>query len=220
MDKGQGHSLASTLRRQFLAGILVVLPLGATIVILLWIFQYVDGFLQPLFLLFLGRTLPGAGFVGAVILIYLVGLITSNVLGKRMVIYGQSLVARVPVVRPIYTTIKQISESFSKPGEAGFRETVLVEYPRKGMVALAFVTNETIDANGKKLLNLYVPTSPNPTSGFLQIVADEEVIHTGIPINEAMKSIISLGTVCHPEITALMANAFKKDGGTSVSPSR
>lgn len=199
-----GKEILGTVRKQFLAGILVALPIGATILILLWIFQYVDNILRPIFAYFLGHYVPGMGFVAVVVLIYLIGLLASNVAGKEVIRYAQSLVSRVPVVRSIYTTIRQIFESFSSSRSTAFRETVLVEFPRKGMYALAFVTNYM--PSEKNLISIYVPTTPNPTSGFLEFIPEDEVIHTTIPVDQAMKTIISGGTLTQPEIGVRLHN--------------
>ncbi len=188
---------------QFLAGILVLAPIGATALILIWIFVSIDNILQPLLRLFLGHSITGIGFGIAVALIYVTGLVASNIGGKRLVRYGQSLLSRVPIVRPLYTTLKQILESFSPTGQAGFMQTVLVEFPRKGMRSIGFITNELPSQSGKKLLNIYIPTAPNPVSGFLQVLSEDEVIRTNIPINEAMKMIISAGKISPQELQTI-----------------
>ena len=192
--------LGKKLRKQFLTGALVMVPIGATILILVWIFVTIDNILQPVIMLILGRTVPGVGFGITIVLIYLAGVIASNVGGRRLVHYGESLLARVPVVRQLYTSIKQILESFSAPGKTGFMQVVLVEFPRKGMRTIGFITNESPDKSGKKLLSIFIPTSPNPTSGFLQIVREDEVIRTDIAVDEAMKMVISAGKVSPEEI--------------------
>lgn len=194
--------LGRKLRTQFLAGILTVVPIGATILILVWIFNTIDSILhlQPLIEGILGRPVPGVGFGITILLIYLVGVIVSNVLGRRLLHYGESLVTRIPMVRQLYTGIKQILESFSTPSKTGFMQVVLVEFPRKGMRTLGFVTNESTDKSGKKLLNIFIPTAPNPTSGFLQIARESEVIRTDISVDDALKMVISAGRVSVKEI--------------------
>ncbi len=192
--------LSGAMRRQFLAGMFIVLPLGATILILVWVFQYVDSLLRPLMIILFGRTVPGLGFAFAIVLVYLIGLLASTVIGTQLIRFGQSLVSQVPVVKPVYSTMRQISESFSNSGSKAFKETVLVEYPRKGVWAIAFTTGEVPGCGENRLISIYVPGSPNPTSGFLQILREDEVIRTCIPVNEAMKSVISVGMMCHPDI--------------------
>lgn len=192
--------LSKKLRTQFLTGILVLAPIGITLWILVWIFVFIDNILQPVLNLLFGRPIPGVGFGIVIILIYLAGLVAGNIGGKQLIEFAHSVVARVPVVRPLYFSIKQILESFSETGKTVFTQVVLVEFPRRGMRTIGFVVSETLDKAGKKLLSIYVPGSPNPTSGFLQIMSETEVIRTNIPVNEAMKMIISVGKVMPQDI--------------------
>lgn len=195
--------LGRKLRTQFLAGILIVVPIGATILILVWIFNQIDSILhlQPLIERMLGRPVPGVGFGITILLIYLVGVTASNVLGRRLLRYGESLVTRIPMVRQLYSGIKQIFESFSTPSKTGFMQVVLVEFPRKGMRTIGFITNESLDKSGKKLLNIFIPTAPNPTSGFLQIARESEITRTNISVDDALKMVVSAGRVSPPEVT-------------------
>jgi uncharacterized membrane protein len=188
------------LRRQFIAGIIVSIPLGATIIILVWIFNTIDNILQPLITAIWGHTIPGVGFGVTVLLIYLVGVIASNVLGKRLIHYGDSLLTRIPIFNQIYSGIKQIVDSFSSLDKTTFMHVVLVEFPRKGMRTIGFVTNETKDESGQKLVNVLIPNSPNPMSGFMEIVREEEVIRTKIPVDQALKMIVSAGRMIPEEM--------------------
>jgi len=189
------------LRAHFLAGILITVPLGITVWVFHWIFTGVDGFLQriainPIF----GRDIPGVGFAITVVLIYLVGVIASNVLGRRLLRYGESALERVPVARHVYTGIRQILRSFSEPHKTGFMQVVLIEFPRRGTRTLGFITNEETDETGKKLINVFIPTSPNPTSGFLQIVEEDEIIRTSLSVDDALRMVVSGGRVSPKEV--------------------
>lgn len=185
--------IGKRLRTQFIAGILVVVPIGASIFVLGWIFQAIDGILQPLISAIWHRTIPGVGFATTVVVIYLVGVIASNIVGKRLVRYGESLLARVPVFRHLYTGVRQVLEGFATPDKTGFMQVVLVEFPRKGIRAIGFITNELTDRSGEKLLSVFIPTAPNPTTGFLQIMREEEVVQTGISVEDALKMVVSAG---------------------------
>ena len=198
-------SLGKKLRTQFLAGILIIVPIGATILILVWIFTAIDNILQPVISSMLGRVIPGVGFGITIVLIYLVGVIVSNVVGRKLLRYGESLLRRVPVVRQLYTGIKQILESFSAPGKTGFMQVVLAEFPRKGMKTIGFITNESTDKSGKKLLNIFIPTAPNPTSGFLQIAREGEIIRTDISVDDALKMIVSAGRMLPEEVSSKLS---------------
>jgi uncharacterized membrane protein len=189
------------LRTQFGAGILVVVPIGVALLILVWLFTYIDNIAQPVAVWLLGHTIPGLGFGILALLIYLTGVVATNIIGKKLIRYGESLLARVPLFRYLYTGIKQIMESFVTPREGGFLRVVLVEFPRKGMRSIGFVTNESRVESGEKLLNVYIPTTPNPTSGFLEIVRESEVIRTSISIEDALRMVVSAGKVSVQEVT-------------------
>ncbi|MFC2059742.1 DUF502 domain-containing protein [Chloroflexota bacterium] len=185
---------------QFGTGIITIVPIVATIWILYWIFIAVDNVLQPLIRSVWGYTVTGVGFGIAIVLIYLVGVIASNVVGKRLIRYGESTLPWMPIVRQLYTGIKQILESFTTSGETGLMQPVLIEFPKKGMRALGFVTSELCDEPGKKLLTVFIPTSPNPTSGFLEIVGEDKIIRTNITVENAFKMIVSAGRVSPKEV--------------------
>ncbi|MFC2072105.1 DUF502 domain-containing protein [Chloroflexota bacterium] len=193
--------LGRQLRKQFLTGALAVVPLTVTILVLVWVFTTIDGYLQPVIKPILGRSIPGVGFGVTIVLIYLVGVIASNVFGKRLISYGESLVARVPLVRPLYTGVKQLMDSFSTPGKTGFIQTVLVEFPRKDIWTIGFITKELRAQSGETQLNIFVPTSPNPMSGFLQIVGEGEVIRTDISVESALGMVVSAGKISPQEVS-------------------
>ncbi len=193
--------LGKKLRTQFGTGILIVVPIGVTILILVWIFITLDNILQPIIRSIWGRTVPGVGFGVTIVLIYLAGVIASNIIGRRVIHYGESLLVKVPVVRQLYAGIKQILEGFSKPGKTGFMQVVLVEFPKEGMRAIGFITNESYDKSGERLLNVFIPTSPNPTSGFLEIVTEDKVIRTNISVDDALKMVVSAGRVSLQEVS-------------------
>jgi len=193
------------LRAQFIAGILVVVPIVIAILILVWLFNYIDGIAQPVAQSVLGRTIPGLGVAILVLLIYLTGLVMTSLIGKRLIRYGESLLARVPLFRYLYIGIKQIMEAFAAPRESGFVQVVLVEFPKQGMRAIGFVTSESRVESGEKLLNVFIPTSPNPTSGYLEIVRESDVIRTNISIDDALKMVLSGGKVSLREVTDRLA---------------
>jgi uncharacterized membrane protein len=195
-----GDRWLKRLRDQFMAGILVVVPVGAAILILIWVFTTIDNILQPIIRAIAGHNIPGVGFGVTVVLIYVTGLIARNVIGRRLIRYGDAIMAKVPLFRGLYTGIRQILESFSAPNKTGFMHVVLVEFPRKGIRALAFVTNEITDSSGKKMLSVLIPTSPNPTSGFLQIVREEDIVRTNISVEDALKMVVSAGRMTPVEV--------------------
>jgi uncharacterized membrane protein len=189
------------LRVQFGAGILVIVPIIITILILVWLFGYIDNIAQPVAKSLLGRTIPGLGFALTVVLIYLTGVVATSVIGKRLIGYIESLLARLPLFRYLYTSIKQIMVSFTTSDETKFLQVVLVEFPKKGMRVLGFVTSESPVESGEKLLTVFIPTSPNPTSGYLEIVRENDIIRTNISIDDALKMVLSAGKVSLKEVT-------------------
>lgn len=191
------HRLIGALRRHFLAGILVVVPLGIAIWILVWVFTSIDNILQPIIEGRLGHPIPGLGFGIAIVLIYLIGIVAENIIGGKLIRFGESLLARVPLFRQVYTGAKQVVEGLSGAGvnKAAFREVVFVEFPREGMQTIAFITSEIIEKSGNKLFTIYVPTAPLPTSGYLVIVTEDKLIRTNIPVDEAIKMVISSGMI-------------------------
>ena len=195
--------LRKKVRTSFIAGVIVVVPIAATVLILRWLFLYIDGILglQELTERFLGYSVPGLGVAMTIVLIFVTGMIATSVAGKRLVDYGESLLARVPLFRYLYTGIKQIMVSFAAPGESRFLQVVLVEFPKKGMRVIGFMTSEASTPSGEKLLTVFIPTSPNPTSGYLEIVRESEVIRTNISIDDALKMVLSAGKVSLKEVT-------------------
>jgi len=169
--------------------------------ILVWLFNYIDNIAQPVAESLLGRTIPGLGLGILVLLIYLTGLVATSLIGSRLIRYGESLLARVPLFRYLYTGIRQILQSFTSPREGGFLQVVLVEFPKKGMRAIGFVTSESRVESGEKLFSVFIPTSPNPTSGYLEIVRENDIIKTDISVDDALKMVLSAGKVSLQEVT-------------------
>jgi len=198
MEKKRGVSWGApgrTMRRHFLLGIIVFVPIVITVLIFIWAFNAVDGILQPTIRYFWGQSITGLGVLALILLILLAGFIASNIIGKRLIRYLESLVSRIPLVSQLYRGIKEIVLSFSGSSKARFMEVVLVEFPRKGIKAIGFVTNKHETKSGETFSHVFIPTSPNPTSGFLEIVKDDEITRTNMSVDDALKLIISVGKV-------------------------
>ncbi len=193
------------LRAWFFVGILVVVPLGATVLILIWVFERIDGILKPVVNHFWGRYVPGIGFGVTIVLIFIAGVLASSILGRRMARWWDSLLRRMPLIRPIYTVIRQILEGFSTTESSGFLKVVLVDYPRTGMKAIGFVTSEFSDESAHKMYNVFIPTSPNIASGFLRIVSADEVTRTDLSVDDAVKLLVSLGRTMPADIGEKLA---------------
>jgi uncharacterized membrane protein len=194
-----------------IAGLVVTVPIGLTIWIFAWLFTQIDQLLRPLVKLVFGREIVGVGFGVIVIVVLIVGAIATNNLGKRIIRWGESLLGKIPITRTIYDGIRQIIQSFSDPGKTGFMQVVMVQYPRKGVYTIGFVTNEHVDQAGKKLVNVFVPNSPNPMTGFLHIFDDADVIRTSITIEEGLKMVVSAGRMSPKNVGDKMVQAKNDD---------
>ena len=188
-----GEGMRKQLRKSFFTGLLVVIPIGATIYILIFLTSLLNDLLPFSFLPY------GTGIVLTIILITLVGFMTTNLIGKRLIEVGEQFIFRIPLVKNVYAAVKQISDAMlSSPGKK-YRRVVLIEYPRKGIYTLAFVTGVAKGEIQKKtqsnVINLFLPTTPNPTSGFYLMVSENDVIDLDISVEDAFKLLISGGMV-------------------------
>jgi uncharacterized membrane protein len=199
--------IGRNLGAKFSIGLVTAVPVGVTVWVLWWGFNTIDNVLQPFIKTIWGHTIPGAGFGVTVVLIYLIGILASNVIGKRLIRYGESALPWMPVVRQLYTGIKQIMESFSVPTKTRRMHPVITEFPRKGMKVIGFVTNEVPTEGKKKFVTVFIPTSPNPTSGYLQIVAEDEIIRTDMSVESALKMVVSAGKVLPEEVVSILSEA-------------
>lgn len=192
------------LRAWLIAGLLVWLPIAATIVVIRFIVNVMD---MTLVLLppawrpehLLGIYIPGFGLILAIVVLLGTGFALTNIAGRRLVSYWEGLLARIPLVRSVYSGAKKVSETLLMPTGKSFRRVLLIEYPRKGIWCLGFQTTselgEVQQKTGKHVLGVFIPTTPNPTSGFIVMVPDEDTIELEMSVDEAIRMIISLGVV-------------------------
>jgi uncharacterized membrane protein len=200
--------LSRQLGAKFGIGIITIVPFAATIWILYEIFIRIDDILQPVITAIWGHHIPGVGFAATLIIILLVGLIASNFIGRRLIQYAERAIPGMPIVQQLYTGIKQTLESFSASRSPNHMEPVLIDFPREGTLAIGFITSELHDESGKKLFVVFIPNSPNPTSGFLRVVKEAEITRTSVSIQNALKMVVSAGAVVPEEISdALFARS-------------
>jgi uncharacterized membrane protein len=197
------------LRDTFLTGLFVFIPIAITVWIVIWLLAFVNNLVLPyLRFVFPIPDIPGIGILVTVLLIFVIGLVAQNYFGKKLILLWDSIVNRIPLVRSIYIAVKQLMENLFNPkGKGKFKETVLVEFPRKDMYSIGFVANKILLDNELYYL-VYVPTAPNPTSGYTVFVKKDEVMHTDLTVEEATKIILSGGIVAKEQIKSLL-----KDGG-------
>ena len=197
----------------FLTGMFIALPLAITAFLILFLIRNIgtpvsDFVLMPLLERF-DKTIPTSGFGGilidffsmlvVVVIIAALGLLSQFIATRFLISISEKIINKIPLVGIIYRTAKQIVDTFSKQNKAVFQKVVLVEFPRKGVYSVGFMTSETqgeiASVNGEKMLNIFVPTTPNPTSGFLMAVPEKDIIFMNMSVGDAMKFIISGGAV-------------------------
>jgi uncharacterized membrane protein len=184
----------------FLRGLITLLPLLITIWLLYFIFSFLDSILGNIITLIAGRPIPGLGLVITVILIFLVGFFATYIIGAQLFKLGEELLSRVPIVKSIYFAVKQINDVlFMQKTAEEYRRACIVEYPRKGIWSLGFVTSDAsaeIEAKAKeKMINVFVANTPTPATGFLIVVPAREVILLDMKIEDAFKYIVSGGVL-------------------------
>lgn len=197
------------IRNYFLTGLVVAAPIGLTIWITRWFIDLIDTWFTPIIPAnyqpdnYLPFDIPGLGLLIAFVLLTLLGALTANIFGRTVLNMGERLVARMPVVRSIYGALKQIFETVISQSNASFREVGLIEYPRKGLYCLVFITTQTKceileRVEHDELVSVFLPTTPNPTSGYLLFVPKDDIQVLDMTIEEGAKMIISAGLVEPP----------------------
>ncbi len=198
--------LKITFKRKFIAGLFVTIPTLITIGVLIFLFKLIDGILGPIYDLFFGRRIAGLGFITAILLIFFVGVISTNVIGKRILAYIEQALLHIPVFKSIYIAIKQLVDAFSPQNRAAFKEFVVVEYPRKGVYAFGFLTKEcqiVKEGETKRLMAVYIPTN-NLYLGEVVLFEESCITYTNIHIDEGIKIILSGGIAAPTQIVSEM----------------
>jgi len=195
------------LRASFLTGLVIVAPAVLTVWLITTVVEFVDARVMPLIPQrfmpdqFTGFDIPGLGVVVALVFTLVVGWLAKGYIGRSLIQWSEDIVARMPVVRSIYNGLKQIAETVFAQGNTSFKRACLVEYPRKGIWAVAFVSTDTKGeiarkvADGTPMISVFLPTTPNPTSGFLLFVPEADVVPLDMSVEDAAKLIISAGLV-------------------------
>lgn len=204
--RGGRRTWLATLRADFLTGLAVVLPVGLTIGLVWWAIGFIDDKITPLVPdaynpeRFLGREVAGFGLAVFVVFTTLVGTLAKGMAGRQALRAGERVVDRLPVVRSLYNGLKQIAETVFAKSDNSFRQTCLVEYPKKGSWALAFVSTDVLgelpqQAGVPDLVAVFMPTTPNPTSGFLLFLPRRDIVPLDMSLEEGAKAVISAGLV-------------------------
>lgn len=220
------------LRNYFLTGLIIVGPVGITVYVIWWFVNLIDAWVKPwvpqayLPDTYLPFTVPGVGLIFSILGLMIIGALTANLFGRTLVSYGEMMLDRMPVVRNVYRALKQIFETVLSQSSSSFQKVGLIEYPRKGLYAIVFISTTTkgeIDVKvekGKTLLSVFLPTTPNPTSGFLLFVPERDVLILDMTVEEAAKLVISAGLVVpqqQKELAKLAKNG-KRGSKTVAEP--
>ncbi len=191
-----------SIKRYFFTGLLVVIPIWGTVLILQTLFAFLDGILGNFFSGLTGWDVPGLGIVMLVAVVLLAGVLTTNMVGQQLHQRWEAWVKSVPIVQGIYSTLKSVTDIISTQQKDNFRKVVMIQFPKDGCYCFAFVTGvvpeEMQHISSKRLINVYVPTAPNPTSGYYLVIPEDEAVSLSINVDDAMKMIISAGLYVPP----------------------
>ncbi len=195
-------------RRRMLTGLLLILPVYVTFFVVKFLFGFVGGTLSPVIrkvLQFYGVALPRSSldefiitFLGLIltfISLYFIGIFAANVVGKSIINYFENMLTKTPIIKSIYSSVKQIIHSISLPGKQAFKRVVLVDFPKEGTKSIGFVTGATKYNNEKKFITVFIPTTPNPTTGFIIFTTEEDVLDANLTVEEAFKILFSGGVL-------------------------
>lgn len=202
-------------RKRMLTGLLLILPVYVTFFVVKFLFGFVGGTLAPVIkkvLQFYGVALPKSsldefiitffGLILTFIALYFIGIFAANFVGKAIISYFENLLTKTPIIRTIYSSVKQIIHAVSLPGKQAFKRVVLVDFPKEGTKSIGFVTSDTQYNKEQKYITVFIPTTPNPTTGFLIFVTEDTVTDTTLTVEEAFKTLFSGGVLTPKDITA------------------
>ena len=192
------NSITQNFRSKIFAGLAALLPLYLTFFVIKFLFVTLEEMSDPILKRF-NLDIPGLGIILTVLLIYILGFLVTNFLGRKIFNIGERIVKKVPIVNMIYTTLKQITDTFTKGSTDAFEGAVYIEYPRLGLWTMAFISGESKTKNGVPYYHLFVPTTPNPTSGYFLMIPQADTVATGMSVEDGLKTIISGGLLAPEE---------------------
>ena len=192
------NSITQNFRSKIFAGLAALLPLYLTFFVIKFLFVTLEEMSDPILKRF-NLDIPGLGIILTVLLIYILGFLVTNFLGRKIFNIGERIVKKVPIVNIIYTTLKQITDTFTKGSTDTFEGAVYIQYPRQGLWTMAFISGESKTKDGVPYYHLFVPTTPNPTSGFFLMIPQADTVATGMSVEDGLKTIISGGLLAPDE---------------------
>lgn len=201
--------MGKKINKYFITGLIVLGPLGLTLLVVQWIIGAMDRLILGLLpdalhpTALVGRHIPGLGVLGTLVLVLLVGVLASNFFGRTLVSYSEWLFSHTPGVKGVYNLFKQMTDTLFGKEKTGFRKVVMIEYPRRGIWTVAFLTGNTVGElqrlHDQPMVNVFVPTTPNPTSGFFLLLPAADVVEMKMTVDEALKLVVSVGMVIPPD---------------------
>ncbi len=212
-EPGKRRTFVSFLRSRFVTGILVALPLVITLFFARFLFNLLDRWSYPISARLFGFSIPGLGAVLAILLIFGLGWLAHSVVGRRLLRLGENVIARVPVLGPVYVGTREVTRALSSERSRSFRRVVLIPYPIEGAWCLAFVTAEfdvQSDDGPRRMVSVFMPSTPNPTTGFYLIYPLERVRSTGLTVEAAARMVIS-GGILAPNPASILPSLSKED---------
>ncbi|MDA0988300.1 MAG: DUF502 domain-containing protein [Chloroflexi bacterium] len=198
--------IARHLRGTMVGGLLLLVPVIITYVVLKWLFDAIDGLLQPAIQEAFNRDVPGLGLLVLIVLLYVAGLVGGNFLGRRIIDLGRAMLLRIPIIGMVYSSAKQLIDALSGAESSSFRQVVMIEYPRKDAWTIGFLTGSTTDKDGNPLSIIYIPTAPTPNSGWVALIPDGDVFYTDLTVSTAMRLVLSGGIIAPSMITTSQAS--------------
>lgn len=191
------NNIKNWIKKRIITGLILLLPAAISLWIVIKIFRKIDGIFTPLINKTLGYPIPGVGFFLTLILIWMIGIIGTRVIGKRLFLWIDKFMLRIPIIKTIYSTTKQLVNAFELTKKLPFKQVILFEYPRRGILTIGFITGEADDRINCllpfKALNVFFVTTPNPTSGFLFFLSENDIIPLNMNVEDALKMVISGG---------------------------
>ncbi len=194
-----GGSIAALIRNRFISGLLIIVPLVISYQVIIFLFTKLDNILSPIVSRYLAYQVPGLGIAVTLLIILLVGFLAHSVIGSRLFRAWENLLVRLPVVRTIYSPAKQLLEAFTTSSETSFKRVALVEYPRKGVWVIGFLSQDVDLSDGGiegGFKAVFIPSTPTPFTGFMAMIPKEDIRQIEMPVEEAVKFLVSGGVAC------------------------
>ncbi len=188
------------IRKWFLSGIAILLPAGLTAFVLVWLFNLLDGILRSLITSIFGKDIPGLGLLFLLLIIFIVGMLTSNFVGSKIAGWFEKLVGKIPLIKTVYNPIRKIASGLSSDKNESFKKVVLIEFPKEGIKSIGFITNSDFSIKGSDKISVFIPTTPNPTNGFLVLADAKDVEILDVTVNEGLNMVVSMGSAIEGDL--------------------